>query len=73
MKNGIHSFPASGLAHKGQREEQVGKLACCVLGQGTQRDAFIALWKTGGGAEQSTRRGGPVGRKTYKQSMSLYA
>ena len=35
LKNGIHSFPAWRLAHKGQCGEQAGKLACCVLGQGT--------------------------------------
>ena len=25
-----------------------GKFACCVLGQGTQRDAPAFMWKTGG-------------------------
>ena len=28
--------------------EQAGKFACCVLGQGTQRDAPIFMWKTDG-------------------------
>ena len=35
LKNGIHGFPAWRSAHKGQCGEQAGKLACCVLGQGT--------------------------------------
>ena len=35
LKNGIHSFPAWRSAHKGYCGEQAGKLACCVLGQGT--------------------------------------
>ena len=42
------------------RGEQAGKLARCVLGQGTKQDAFIFMWHIGGGAKQSTRRGGPV-------------
>ena len=29
-------------------EQQAGELACCVLGQGTQRDASISMWWTGG-------------------------
>ena len=33
LKNGIHSFPAWRSAHRDK--EQAGKLACCVLGQGT--------------------------------------
>ena len=28
--------------------EQAGKFACCVLGQGTYRDAHAFMWKTGG-------------------------
>ena len=28
--------------------EQAGKLACCVLGQGTQRVASVFMWKTDG-------------------------
>ena len=39
--------------------EQAGKLACCVLGQDTQRDAYVFMWQTDGGAKQSIRRGGP--------------
>ena len=44
-------FTASllGAQHK-KREcgEQAGKLACCVLGQGTERDASTFMWQTGG-------------------------
>ena len=39
LKNGIHSFPAWRSAFRGGCGEQAGKFACCVLGQGTQRDA----------------------------------
>ena len=39
FKNGIYSFPAWRSAFTGDCGEQVGKFACCVLGQGTQRDA----------------------------------
>ena len=39
LKNGIHSFPAWRSAFMGGCREQAGKFACCVLGQGTQRDA----------------------------------
>ena len=35
LKNGIHTFPARRLAFVGCCGEQAGKLACCVLGQGT--------------------------------------
>ena len=28
--------------------EQAGKFACCVIGQGTLRDAPTFIWKTGG-------------------------
>ena len=35
LKSGIRSFPAWRLAFKGCCEEQAGKLACCVLAQGT--------------------------------------
>ena len=31
------------------------------------------MWQTGDGAKKSTRRGGPVGRKTCKLRMSSYA
>ena len=39
------------MAHSTKRrlcEQQAGELACCVLGQGTQRDASISMWWTGG-------------------------
>ena len=39
LKNCIHSFPAWPSAFMGDCGEQAGKFACCVLGQGTQRDA----------------------------------
>ena len=29
-------------------KQQAGELACCVLAQGTQRDASISIWRTGG-------------------------
>ena len=35
LKNGIHSFPAGRSAFRVGCGEQVGKFACCVLGQGT--------------------------------------
>ena len=35
FKNGIHSFPVWRSAFMGGCGEQAGKLACCVLGQGT--------------------------------------
>ena len=35
LKNGIHSFPAWRSEFWGGCEEQAGKFACCVLGQGT--------------------------------------
>ena len=47
LKNGIHSFPAWRSAFKGGCGEQAGKFACCVLGQGTERDAPAFMWKTG--------------------------
>ena len=34
-KIGIHSFPASRSALKGQSEEQAGKYTCCAVGKGT--------------------------------------
>ena len=47
--------------HKGNScEEQAGKLAGCVLGQDTSRDASTIIWQTGSGAKSSTRRGGIV-------------
>ena len=39
LKNGIYSFPAWRWAFRGGCREQAGKFACCVLGQGTERDA----------------------------------
>ena len=39
LKNGIRSFPAWRSAFRGGCGEQAGKFACCVLGQGTLRDA----------------------------------
>ena len=39
LKNGIYSFPAWRSAFMGGCGEQAGKFACCVLGQGTKRDA----------------------------------
>ena len=35
LKHGINSFPAWSSAFMGGCGEQAGKLACCVLGQGT--------------------------------------
>ena len=35
LKNDIYSFPAWRSAFRGGCGEQAGKLACCVLGQGT--------------------------------------
>ena len=35
LKNGIYSFPAWCSAFMGGSEEQAGKFACWVLGQGT--------------------------------------
>ena len=48
LKNGIHSFSAWRSAFRGGCGEQAGKFACCVLGQGTYRDAPAFMWKTGG-------------------------
>ena len=48
LKNGIYSFPAWHSAFKGGCREQVGKFACCVLGQGTYQDAPTLMWMTGG-------------------------
>ena len=48
LKNGIHSFPAWRSTCKECCGEQVGKFACCVLGQGTQRDVTTFMRKTGG-------------------------
>ena len=39
LKNDIYSIPAWRLAFMGGCGEQAGKFACCVLGQGTSRDA----------------------------------
>ena len=36
------------LHFRGACGEQAGNFACCVLGQGTQRDASTFMWKTGG-------------------------
>ena len=47
-KNDIHSFPAWRLAFRGDCGEEAGKFACCVLGQGTQRNAPAFMRKTGG-------------------------
>ena len=35
LKNGTHGFPAWRSAFRGGGGEQAGKLACCVVGQGT--------------------------------------
>ena len=35
FKNGIHSFPHWRSTFRGSCDEQAGKFACCVLGQGT--------------------------------------
>ena len=35
FKNGIYGFPSWLLAFMGDRGEQAGKFACCILGQGT--------------------------------------
>ena len=48
LKNSIYSFPAWRLAFKGGCGEQTGKFDCCVVEQGTQRDAPTFMWKTGG-------------------------
>ena len=48
LKNSIHSFPAWRSAFREVCGEQAGKLACCVLGQSTKRDAPAFMWKTGG-------------------------
>ena len=48
FKKGIHSLPASRSAFRGSCGEQADKFACCVVGQGTKRDAFTFMRKTGG-------------------------
>ena len=48
LKNGIHTVPAWRSAFSGGCGEQAGKLACCVLGQDTKRDAPTFMWKTSG-------------------------
>ena len=48
LKNDIHSFPAWRSAFREGCGEQTGNFACCVLGQGTLRDAPAFMWKTGG-------------------------
>ena len=39
LKNGVYSFPAWHSSFIGGCGEQAGKFACCVFGQGTQRDS----------------------------------
>ena len=39
LKNDIRIFPAWRSVFRGGCGEQAGKFACCVLGQGTLRDA----------------------------------
>ena len=46
LKNGIYSLPAWRSAFMGGCGEQAGKLACCVLVQGTKRAPHL-MWKTG--------------------------
>ena len=48
LKNGIYSFLARRSAFSGGCGKQAGKFACCLLRQGTQLDAPIFMWKTGG-------------------------
>ena len=67
LKNDIHSFSAWRLTQKGWCGKQAGKLACCVLGQDTLRDASVFMWQPGSGVKQSTLRGGPVYLKTSEK------
>ena len=48
FKNSVHSFPAWRSVFRRGCGGQAGKFVCCVLGQGTQRDASTFMWKTGG-------------------------
>ena len=48
LKNGIHNLSAWRSAFMRGCGEEAGKFVCCVLGQGTERDAPAFMWKTGG-------------------------
>ena len=48
LKKSNHRFSAWRSAFRESCGEQAGKLACCVLGQGTKRNAPTFMWKTGG-------------------------
>ena len=69
--NGVHSFPAWRLAFRGGCGEQVGKFACCVLGQGTQRDAPTFMRKTGGldTSEMATSKRARTSRPKYSNTI----
>ena len=71
LQNGIHSFPAWRSAFMGDCGEQAGKFACCVLGQGTQRDAPAFMWKTGGPdiSEMATPKRVRTSRPKYSDTM----
>ena len=66
-KNGIYSFPAWRSAFRGGCEEQAGKIAYCVFGQGTSRDALSLCRRQV--AQFSLRREGwwQEGNPTVKQ------
>ena len=63
-----------GALHKSDSvENKLTSLLTVSLGKALTRDAAIFTWQTGGGAKQSTRRGGPDQLKTRKQSTISYA
>ena len=55
----------------GDCREQAGKFACCVLGQGTQRDAPAFMWKTGGPdtSEMATPKRVRTSRPKYSDTI----
>ena len=71
LKNGIHSFPDWRSAFMGGCGEQAGKFACCVLGQGTQWDAPIFMWKTDGpdNSEMTTPKQVRTSRPKYSDAI----
>ena len=58
LKNGIHSFPARRSANRNSVENKPASLLVVSLGK-TLNGMPQSLWKTGGGAKQSTHRDGP--------------
>ena len=60
LKNGIHSFPAWRSAHRDSVENKPASLLVVFLGKSLNCIPPSLCGKTGDGAKQSNRRGGPV-------------